>query len=169
MTALSPRMESSSSPLLMVFGLILITALAFALVGAVVSMPAMPRAIPQTQLQVQRVQQVTVNVPSWLAGEQTTLREGLTIHGHAAKHQAQAMNAWQLQTMLSNGQCVASRQWCGTGSEELYICVDPVTGLIGGLIVVGDRIISGYAGSEGYWRGKVLGDEWGACDGRHYE
>lgn len=133
---------------------------ALALIG--VAMTLLPQLAQVTQVKVEQ------SVPHWLDGSQTGLREGLRINEHAAKHQAQQLNAWRLRQLLSQGQCVASRKWCGAGEKELYICADPVSGLIGGLLVVGDQIVSGYAGSTGYWQGKVAGSEWGRCDGREY-
>lgn len=121
--------------------------------------------------QVQAVQiarPVQFSTPHWLDGHQVKLREGLTINGHAAKHQAQQLHAWKLRDLLLQGQCVASRRWCG-GSKELYICQDPVSGLIGGLLIIGDEIITGYAGADGYWYDKVNSAEWGdACDSTKY-
>jgi hypothetical protein len=116
---------------------------------------------------VQISKPVQCHVPHWLDGNQVQLQEGLMIKDHATKHAAQQMNAWELQQMLHTGRCAASRKWCN-GEKELYVCVDPVSGLIGGLLIVGDQIITGYAGSEGYWHGKVTEGDWGRCDGRSY-
>lgn len=118
--------------------------------------------------QIGRVAQQPITVPHWLDGHQVKLREGLNINGHATKHVSQQLNAWKLREMLQQGQCVASRMWCG-GDKELYICVDPLTGLIGGLLVVGNEIITGYAGADGYWYDKVNGPEWAdACSNQKY-
>lgn len=145
--------RSGAAGVLLVAGLVLLVGLV--LLGAI------------GQVEVPTIQtgaQAGTKVPAWLR-DQVTIPEGLTIDGHAQKHQDQALDAWLLYDLLVNGQCVASRQWC-KGGKELYLCVDPASGMIGGLLVNGNQIITGYAGSEAYWHGKVM--DWERCDGRQY-
>jgi len=110
------------------------------------------------------VAQVQVaSAPSWVQG-QAIIRPGLAINGHAHKHADQALDAWRIYGLLLAGNCVASTVYCGPSDiERLYLCTDPVSGLIGGLFVFGDEIMTGYGSREAYWKNKVRGSEWEVC------
>lgn len=102
-----------------------------------------------------RQQQVTA--PGWLSGRQVTIPDGLSITSHAKKHVGEELDAWQIYALLLQGQCVASARYCRSDGTELYLCVDPVTGLMGGLMVLDDVILTGYGSGARYWGGKVRG------------
>lgn len=111
-----------------------------------------------------------VVVPDYLAGHQARPPEGLPVSSHAVKHDGQAMTAETLYRQLLAGQCTASRRFCN-GQRELYLCADPVTGLVGGLIIeAGEIIVTGYGTRASYWGNKVgdgpvgsLVSRWGEC------
>lgn len=159
MARISPR-DASPRRLYIVLALLalLVVALGLAALGQVAD--ALPDVVNRP---VQ--QSVVLEPPYWLDGQKTTIRDGLVINPHAKKHNAETLDAWLLYDLLLAQQCAASRRYCQGGSE-LYLCVTE-TGQIGGLIVRGSEILSGYVGSDRYWHGKVL-DEWSACDGREY-
>lgn len=138
-------------------------ALAVAVMGLAV-LGRMADALPSLERPLQ--QSVVLEPPYWLSGQHTTIRDGLVINPHAKKHNAETLDAWLLYDLLLAQQCTASRRYCQSGGAELYLCATG-TGQIGGLIVRGSEILSGYVGSDRYWHGKVL-DEWSACDGREY-
>ena len=96
-------------------------------------------------------------------GERVSIPGGMTVKPHAGKHSDQVLDAWKIYTLLLEGQCVASAVFCGPSDiERLYLCVDP-TGRIGGLIVFGDEILTGYQANQNYWAMKVGKPEWQVC------
>jgi len=96
-------------------------------------------------------------------GESVTVPPGLAVRQHANKHKDQVLDAWKIYTLLLEGQCVASAVFCGPSDiEKLYLCVDP-TGRIGGLVVFGDEVLTGYQGNQDYWANKVSKPEWQVC------
>lgn len=107
-----------------------------------------------------------VQVPHWLANRPTypSIPAGIPITAHAEGHQGQALDAWKLYDLLLEGKCVASGVWCGaTRTEQLYLCIDPVTGLIGGLFRDENGIWNGFAGSIRYWEKQVHSNNWEDC------
>lgn len=111
-----------------------------------------------------RVSQHAAVAIEWTGlGEHVEVPSGLTIAGHAGKHIGQHLNAWIILDMLLSKQCVASAVFCGPSDiEKLYLCVDP-TGRIGGLIVFGEEILTGYQANQDYWTRKVGKPEWEVC------
>lgn len=96
-------------------------------------------------------------------GERISIPGGMTVKPHADKHNDQVLDAWKIYTYLLEGNCVASAVFCGASDiERLYLCVDP-TGRIGGLIVFGEEILTGYQGSQDYWAKKVNRPYWEVC------
>ena len=117
-----------------------------------------------SQAQVQAVRQ-SVSSTVWAIEGQVTIEAGLRIREHAVKHQGQALDAWKIYAQLLAGKCVASTMLCGGSEiEKLYLCVDPASGLVGGLLVLGDEILTGYGSRAGYWESVVERDKWEACD-----
>lgn len=110
-------------------------------------------------------QQQAAAIPEWLVGQQTAISNDLIINDHAEKHRDQKANAWILYSLLLEGQCVASAKFCSLNElEKLYICVDPVTGLVGGLFIIGDEIITGYGTrSFEYWDRTIINEFWEVC------
>jgi len=87
----------------------------------------------------------------------------LAIAEHASKHLAQSLNAWETYSMLTQGRCVATAVYCGGSEiEKLYLCEAP-SGLVGGLIVLGDEILTGYGAKPRYWTGMIRRDHWEVC------
>jgi len=113
---------------------------------------------------VPAVQHVSVPAIEWTGlGEHIAMPRGMTVKEHANKHRDQMLDAWKIYTYLLEGRCVASAVFCGPSDiEKLYLCVDP-TGRIGGLIVFGDEILTGYQASQDYWTKKVSKPEWEVC------
>lgn len=97
-------------------------------------------------------------VPNWLDGRQTAIEPGLAVSPHAAKHAAEQLDAQCIYEMLLQGKCAAADQFCNADGMKLYLCFDPVTGLLGGLFIQDGVIISGYGSRASYWAGKVRGD-----------
>lgn len=96
-------------------------------------------------------------------GEHVSIPGGMTVKTHASKHNDQVLDAWKIYALLLEGQCVASAVFCGPSDiERLYLCVDP-TGRIGGLIVFGEDILTGYQANQDYWTRKIGKPEWEIC------
>ena len=110
-----------------------------------------------------------------------------TFNDHCKKHLTGAdkadLNAWEIYKMLKQGQCATVSRYCRVherrGPEMLWLCEDPVTGIIGGLFVVleAGEIYSGYGFSDAscmrkygldnfeYWTNLVFNKKrrWGPC------
>lgn len=86
---------------------------------------------------------------------------------HCAKHASEALSPARIQRMLASGECVEARRYCDAERGlELYLCTDPRTGLVGGLILAGDVVVTGYGARAAYWQGKIgAGRQWGPCGG----
>ena len=96
-------------------------------------------------------------------GEHVSIPGGMTVKPHANKHNDQILDAWKIYAYLLEGSCVASAVFCGPSDiERLYLCVDPM-GRIGGLIVFGEDILTGYQGNQDYWAKKIDGPYWEVC------
>jgi len=136
--------------MLLVLGLAALTLLAQA---DVASIPRLSRPAAQE-----------VSAIEWTGlGEHVSIPGGMIVKPHANKHNDQVLDAWRIYTLLLEGQCVASAVFCGPSDiERLYLCVDP-TGRIGGLVVFGDEILTGYQAKQGYWLRKVNKSEWEVC------
>ena len=118
------------------------------------------------QANITLTQVAAVETPDWLAGKQARIPSGLTIVEHTEKHKAAQLNAWKMYSMLLEGQCAASTRFCGGSDIEfLYICLDPVTGVIAGLLQFGDEIRSafGYDDSN-YWQERIRKGRWTECN-----
>lgn len=120
--------------------------------------------VPRAQIYTQAVRQSPASPIEWTGlGERILIPSGMTVKPHADKHNDQVLDAWKIYTLLLEGQCVASAVFCGASDiERLYLCVDP-TGRIGGLIVFGEEILTGYQGSQDYWAKKVNRPYWEVC------
>jgi len=119
--------------------------------------------VPRSQMQL-AVRRSPAPAIEWTGlGERVSIPGGMTVKPHANKHNNQVLDAWKIYTYLLEGNCVASAVFCGASAiERLYLCVDP-TGRIGGLIVFGDEILTGYQGSQNYWTKKVDRPYWEVC------
>lgn len=126
------------------------TVLAFMLVGAFVAMVAL---LGPMTVAPQR------SVPYWLPTNHIAIPKDLTITAHATKHQVEQLNAETIYAMLLEGKCAASAKYCNPNGTVLYLCLDPISGVIGGLFVVGDAVATGYSSGEQYWSGLVRGDD----------
>lgn len=102
-----------------------------------------------------------------MAGNHTRSRPApppdVEISSHAEKHVGQALDAWSIYAKFQADTCTSVRRYCALG-RELYLCEDPETGLVGGLILAGDVVITGYGARARYWENKVKSGEWGPCD-----
>ena len=99
----------------------------------------------------------------WLLPDQVTVPQELVIRAHAAKHNGEAE---QIYTMLLQGQCAAVAKFCGGSEiENLYTCMDPVTGIVGAILQFGDEITTGYyeRGGSGHWAGRTVRENWRVC------
>lgn len=91
------------------------------------------------------------------------------ISPHAAKHDGQVMTAETISAMILEGKCGPNLplelkpHYC-QGTKEMELCMDPVTGRIGGIFRVGARIITGYAARASYWATKVERHSWQECE-----
>jgi len=103
---------------------------------------------------------------------------------HAFDHRGQELDAEKVYKLLLEGKCAVSSRWCGKdkyGSKEMYLCDDPVSGLIGVLIVYleGSRTMKGrpaiYTGygttpekihklRNKVWIEEDAGEQFGPCD-----
>lgn len=136
--------------MLLILGLAALTLLAQA---DVASIPRLPRLAAQE-----------VNAIKWTGlGENISISSGMVVKPHASKHGDQVLDAWKIYMLLLEGQCVASAVFCGPSDiEKLYLCVDP-TGRIGGLVVFGNEVLTGYQAKQDYWARKVSKPEWEVC------
>ena len=98
-----------------------------------------------------------VTVPGWLDGRQAAIEPGLVVSPHAAKHAAEALDAPRIYAMLIEGKCTAAAQYCNSDGKRLYLCFDPVSGLLGGLFIQNGMIETGYGSRPSYWAAKVRG------------
>jgi len=99
----------------------------------------------------------------WLSPDQIYVPDDLVIRAHAAKHNGEAE---QIYTLLLQGQCAAVAKFCGGSNiENLYTCVDPVTGIVGAILQFGDEITTGYyeRGGSGHWAGRTVRENWRVC------
>ena len=141
-------------------GLALLFLMVLVLVGVVgVALMGM-----EGQMPVPAVHRVSAPAMEWTgSGENVMVPPGMTIKWHANKHNGQVLDAWKIYGLLLEGQCVASAVFCGPSDiEKLYLCMDP-GGSIGGLIVFGDEILTGYQADQDYWARKVDKPEWEVC------
>ena len=128
----------------------------------------------------------TAAIPDWLAGRQVEFPSELSFSDHSLGHfrgttkggQPQKMNALEIYELGQHHGCVASRRWCLTDPwgllTELYLCVDPLTGLIGGLfiahvkpIIGGPAIMevqSGHARPASEWFKLIQDEGWLDCE-----
>lgn len=123
--------RTSLSPLLLLFGMALLAGL-----GALVLLGS---AQVTTAPVVHQASAVTID---WLQPDQVMVPQGLTtISTHAAKHHGDTEKIYQ---MLLQGQCTEVAKFCGgSESEFAYFCVDPVTGVVGAILQIGDEITTG--------------------------
>ena len=99
----------------------------------------------------------------WLRPEQIDVPGGLVINAHSAKHHG---NTEKIYRMLLDSKCAEVAKYCGGSENEFtYICTDPVTGIVGAILQVGNEITTGFyerAGS-GYWAKRIPRERWEAC------
>ena len=84
------------------------------------------------------------------------------VSDHAVKHVGERLDAWRIADLIKSKTCTTVRYYCN-GRRELYLCEDPNTGLVGGLLVASDVIITGYGARAKYWQNKVESGEWKPC------
>lgn len=138
----------------------MILTFAFMLLAGLVALVMLGSAQAETATMTWQAQPAVQEaaVPDWLAGRQTAIEPGLPVRPHAAKHAAEQLDAERIYAMLLQGRCAAADQFCNSDGMRLYLCFDPVTGLLGGLFVQDGMVISGYGSRASYWAGKVRGD-----------
>jgi len=99
----------------------------------------------------------------WLRPDQVPVPNNLIISAHAAKHHG---DTEQIYANLLQGKCAEVAKFCGGSEQEFaYFCVDPVTGIVGAILQIGDEITTGYyekPGSE-YWVKRVPRERWEVC------
>lgn len=106
------------------------------------------------------VHQASIN---WLRPGQVHIPRDLAINSHAAKHHGDAERIYNL---LLEGQCAGVAKYCGGSNiENLYICTDPVTGVVGAILQFGGEITTGYyeRSGSGHWAGRTVRENWRVC------
>ena len=100
----------------------------------------------------------------WLPPKQVYIPGGLVISTHSAKHHGDTERIYQ---MLLDSKCTEVAKYCGgSESEFTYLCIDPITGIVGAILQVGDEITTGFyerAGS-GYWAKRIPRERWRVCE-----
>jgi len=99
----------------------------------------------------------------WLRPDQIYVPSGLTISAHAAKHNGETE---EIYSKLLEGKCAEVAKFCGGSEEEFaYYCVDPVTGVVGAILQIGDEITTGYYEKDGsgYWARRIPRERWEVC------
>ena len=106
-------------------------------------------------------QQVAVD---WKQPGEIDVPSGLIISAHSAKHNGETE---EIYAKLLEGKCAEVAKLCGGSEEEFaYFCLDPVTGIVGAILQIGDEITTGYyeKPGSGYWVRRVPREKWRACD-----
>jgi len=106
------------------------------------------------------VHQATID---WLHPDQVEVPSNLTISTHAAKHHGDTERIYNL---LLEGQCAEVAKFCGGSDiENLYICINPMTGIVGAILQFGDEITTGYyeRSGSGHWAGRTARENWRVC------
>lgn len=104
------------------------------------------------------VHQQLITAPHWLGTGQVRVPRNLRIASHAKKHVGQTLDAWRIYALLLEGKCVASKRYRNSSGGELYLCVDPVSGLVGGLFVTGKQA-TGWGAHAEKWSHLVRGSD----------
>jgi len=104
---------------------------------------------------------VAPDVIDWAPPGSLEIPDDLNISGHAEKHAGQLLDAELIYARLLEGRCAAVARYCD-GPRQLYICQDVETGLVGGMFVTGDLVITGYGARVRYWS-DVVSDGWRNC------
>ena len=105
--------------------------------------------------------QITID---WLRPDQVHVPTGLAINTHAAKHHG---DTERIYANLLQGKCADVAKFCGgSESEFAYFCVDPVTGIVGAILQIGDEITTGFyeKSGSGYWVKRVPREQWEVCE-----
>ena len=138
--------------MILLFAMMLLAGLAALVLLGSASQPA--------SVTVHQASAVTID---WLQPDQVHVPDGLAISAHSAKHHGDTEQIYQL---LLEGKCTEVAMYCGgSESEFTYFCKDPVTGIVGAILQVGDEITTGFyerAGS-GYWAKRIPRERWGIC------
>jgi len=99
----------------------------------------------------------------WLQPDQVHIPNNLVVNAHAVEHNGEAEKLYWL---IKQGQCVMAAKFCGGSEiEKMYVCVDPITGLVGAILQFGDEVTTGYfeRGGSGYWSKRIAREDWEAC------
>ena len=91
----------------------------------------------------------------------------LTINRRCQQHVGEAqLNAYRIYEMYKQGQCADENRYCRVdarhGPMMLYLCEDPVTGIIGGLFVILEKheIFSGFGYDDSHYPGSSNFEFW---------
>ena len=112
---------------------------------------------------VPAVHQASTVTIDWLHPDQVHVPSGLTISAHSAKHNGETERIYKY---LLEGQCTEVAKYCGgSESEFAYFCVDPVTGIVGAILQIGDEVTTGFYEKDGsgYWAKRVPREQWEVC------
>lgn len=129
-----------------------IALMALLALSGLVALGLLASQAPQARQTFRVPQDQRVEVPS-----------NLTIRPHAAKHNGEAERIYNL---LLAGKCATTMKYCGGSEiENMYVCVDPVTGAVGAILQFGDEIMTGYFESDGsgYWIKRAVSENWEVC------
>lgn len=113
---------------------------------------------------VPTVHQANTATIDWLRPDQVQVPDDLVISAHSAKHNGDTEKIYQ---MLLDSKCTEVAKFCGgSESEFTYFCVDPVTGIVGAILQVGDEITTGFyeRGGSGYWAKRIPRENWEVCE-----
>jgi len=100
----------------------------------------------------------------WQRPDQVHVPSDLAISTHAAKHHGDTEKIYQ---MLLDSQCTEVAKYCGgSESEFTYMCIDPITGIVGAILQVGDEITTGFfeRSGSGYWAKRIPREQWSVCE-----
>ena len=138
--------------MILMFGMILLAGLsALVLLGS---------ATQTASVAVHQASDATID---WLRPDQVHVPGGLAINTHAAKHHG---DTERIYANLLQGKCAEVAKFCGgSESEFAYFCVDPVTGIVGAILQIGDEITTGFyeKSGSGYWVKRVPREQWEVC------
>lgn len=110
------------------------------------------------------VHQANKTTIDWRRPDQVYIPDDLAISAHAAKHHGDTEYIYQI---LLDGKCTEVAKFCGgSESEFTYLCVDPVTGIVGAILQVGDEITTGFfeRDGSGYWSKRIPRERWEVCE-----
>jgi len=110
------------------------------------------------------VHQASDTTIDWLRPDQVYVPSNLVVSAHVAKQHNR--DTERIYKYLLEGKCAEVAKFCGGSEQEFaYFCVDPVTGIVGAILQIGDEITTGYyeKSGSGYWVRRVPRERWEVC------